>query len=157
VASHPPESPIRISIPADRPEATPPVATEAKGSPGPDPKAIVAQASALPGVSGCAVVFSDGLSLAGNIPVETGAEALCAIAPSIMKRLGDQLSGANLGSLDGLTLFCAQRPISFFSHGNICLVALHAVAELTPATRFRLNSTAQELARTYTQPSLPNA
>jgi predicted regulator of Ras-like GTPase activity (Roadblock/LC7/MglB family) len=156
-ASHPPESPIRISIPADRPEATPPVATEAKGSVGPDPKAIVAEASALPGVSACAVVFSDGLSLAGNIPAETGVEALCAIAPSIMKRLGDQLSGANLGLLDGLTLFCAQRPISFFAHGNICLVALHAEAELTPATRFRLNSTAQELARTYTQPSLPNA
>ncbi|HEX4667377.1 MAG TPA: hypothetical protein VH207_12320 [Chthoniobacterales bacterium] len=144
-ASNPPESPVRVSI------------AEAKESAGSDPKAIVAEASALPGVSACAVVFSDGLSLAGNIPAETGAEALCAIAPSIMKRLRDQLSGANLGSLDGLTLFCAQRPISFFAHGNICLAALHATTELTPATRFRLNSTAQELARTYTQPSPPNA
>jgi predicted regulator of Ras-like GTPase activity (Roadblock/LC7/MglB family) len=155
--SNPPEAPIRISIPANLPGSTPPATTEAKDSAGPDPKAIVAEASALPGVSACAVVFSDGLSLAGNIPAETGAEALCAIAPSIMKRLGDQLSGANLGSLDGLTLFCAHRPISFFAHGNICLAALHAAPELTPATRFRLNSTAQELARTYTQPSLPNA
>ncbi len=41
-------------------------------------KAIVADASRLPGVSACAVVFSDGLSLAGNIPAENEAEALCA-------------------------------------------------------------------------------
>ena len=156
---------------AGLPGSTPPVTTDlpgsaipattsqpaTQGSARPDPKAIVAEASALPGVSACAVVFSDGLSLAGNIPAESGAEALCAMAPSIMKRLGDQLSEANLGSLDGLTLFCAQRPISFFAHGNICLAALHTEAELAPATRFRLNSTAQELARAYVQPSLPNA
>ena len=136
----------------DLPGSTPPATTTppaTQGSARPDPKAIVAEASALPGVSACAVVFSDGLSLAGNIPAESGAEALCAMAPSIMKRLGDQLSEANLGSLDGLTLFCAQRPISFFAHGNICLAALHSEAELAPATRFRLNSTAQELARAY--------
>ena len=33
-----------------------------------DAKSVVAHVSRLPGVKACAIVFSDGLSLAGNIP-----------------------------------------------------------------------------------------
>ncbi len=118
-----------------------------------DAKAVVAHASRLPGVSACAIVFADGLSLAGNIPAEYQAEGLCAIAPAIVKRLEDQVDGTHLGQLDGVTLFCAKAPISFFAHGNICLAALHSAAEIGSEIRTRLAKTAQELSRIYAQPA----
>ncbi|MEO8439164.1 MAG: hypothetical protein ABI540_02970 [Spartobacteria bacterium] len=118
-----------------------------------DAKAVVAHASRLPGVSACAIVFSDGLSLAGNIPAEYGAEALCAMAPSIVKRIDDQMAGANFGPLTGVTLFCAKTPVSFFAHGNICLAALHSAGEIAAEIRARLSCAVRELARIYAQPA----
>ncbi|HEY3662178.1 MAG TPA: hypothetical protein VGL24_03410 [Chthoniobacterales bacterium] len=120
-----------------------------------DAKAIVAQTSKLPGVSACAIVFSDGLSLAGNIPAEYQTEALCALAPSIVKRINDQMVGASLGPLNGITLYCAKTPVSFFAHGEICLAALHSGGEITAEVRARLSCAARELAAMYA--SQPNA
>ncbi|CAN5528500.1 hypothetical protein BH20VER3_BH20VER3_00410 [soil metagenome] len=118
-----------------------------------DAKAVVAHASRLPGVSACAIVFSDGLSLAGNIPAEYQAEGLCALAPALVKRIDDQMMSANLGHLDGVTLFCARAPVSFFAHGNICLAALHSAGEIASEIRARLDCAARELARMYAQPA----
>src|SRR3989440_7045751 len=44
-----------------------------------DPKEIVAEVSTLEGVKTCAITFSDGLSLAGELPEEIAAEGLCAM------------------------------------------------------------------------------
>ena len=112
-------------------------------------KSVVAHASRLPGVIACAIVFSDGLILAGNIPAEYDVEALCALAPSIVRRISDQMIGTNLGLLSGLTLFCAKAPVSFFAHGNICLAAIHSAGELPAEIHNRLGCIAQELARMY--------
>jgi predicted regulator of Ras-like GTPase activity (Roadblock/LC7/MglB family) len=112
-------------------------------------KSVVAHASRLPGVLACAIVFSDGLSLAGNIPPEYEAEALCAMAPSIVRRISEQMMRTSLGSLSSLTLFCAKAPVSFFAHGNICLAAIHSAGELAAEIRDRLGCIAQELARMY--------
>jgi predicted regulator of Ras-like GTPase activity (Roadblock/LC7/MglB family) len=118
-----------------------------------DAKSIVAHASRLPGVSACAIVFSDGLSLAGNIPAKYEAEALCALAPSIVKRIDDQMIGASLGPLNGITLYCAKTPVSFFAHGNICLAALHSADALAAEIRARLSCVVRELAQMYAQPA----
>ena len=118
-----------------------------------DAKAVVARASQLPGVSACAIVFSDGLSLAGNLPAEYNAEGLCALAPSIVRRIDEQMSGTQFGELTGITLFCANRPLSFFAHGNICLAALHSTDELTAEIRTRLKHAVRELAAIYAQPA----
>lgn len=118
-----------------------------------DAKAVVALASQLPGVRACAIVFSDGLSLAGNIPAEFQAEGLCALAPSIVKRINDQVVGASLGQLDGMTLYCTKSPVSLFAHGNICLAALHSAGEIAADVRNRLSCAVRELARMYAQPA----
>ena len=118
-----------------------------------DAKSIVACASRLPGVSACAIIFSDGLSLAGNIPTEYEADALCALAPSIVKRIDDQIIGASLGPLNGITLYCAKTPVSFFAHGNICLAALHSADALAAEIRARLSCVVRELAQMYAQPA----
>ena len=120
-----------------------------------DAKSVVVHVSRLPGVSACAIVFSDGLSLAGNIPEEYEADALCAMAPSILKRIDEQMFGAKFGALNSLTLFCAKMPVSLFAHGNICLAAIHSDGEISAEVRDRLDHTTQELARMYAQQ--PNA
>jgi len=104
-------------------------------------------------VSACAIVFSDGLSLAGNIPTEYEADALCALAPSIVKRIDDQMMGASLGPLNGMTLYCAKTPVSFFAYGNICLAALHSADALAAEIRARLSCVVRELAQMYAQPA----
>jgi predicted regulator of Ras-like GTPase activity (Roadblock/LC7/MglB family) len=120
-----------------------------------DAKSVVVHVSRLPGVRACAIVFSDGLSLAGNIPEDYEADALCAMAPSILKRIDEQMFGARLGALKSLTLFCAKMPVSLFVHDNICLAALHSDGEIAAEVRDRLDRITQELARMYAEQ--PNA
>ena len=127
-----------------------------------DPKSIVAHAGRLSGVRACAIMFSDGLSLAENFPREYKVDALCAIAPTIVQKIGTQIPGANLGPLTSITLFCAKESVSFFARENICLAVLHAGAdEVESETRARLSAVVKELGRMYgSQPNdahQPNA
>ena len=137
-----PKEKEQISVPLETAAPKPEVLAAAAGSPRSTPRAItgepadaksiVARASELPGVSACAAVFSDGLCLAGNIPGEYQADALCAMAPEITKRIGEQISGANFGNVQAITVFCAKAPVSFFSYDNICLAALHSAERNRP-------------------------
>jgi predicted regulator of Ras-like GTPase activity (Roadblock/LC7/MglB family) len=154
VEADPPEAPPptvapKISLQPAAETASPPLATAAL-----DPKAVVAQASSLPGVQACAIVFSDGLSLAGNIPPDYDVDALCAITPAIMKRMDAQMTAAKLGALTGITVFCERAGVTLFAHGNICLAALNAPGEeIDCEARARLGQFAEELARTYAPPA----
>ena len=62
----------------------------------------------IPGVKACAIVFGDGLSLAGSLPAELETEGLCAMAPSLMQRVENHLVDAKLGQLRGMTLSCTK-------------------------------------------------
>jgi predicted regulator of Ras-like GTPase activity (Roadblock/LC7/MglB family) len=117
-----------------------------------DAKAVVARISSMPGIKACAIVFSDGLSLAGNLPAEYEVDALCALAPAILKKIGEQMVAAKLGALNGITLFCANAAVTFFAHRNICLAALHSAGEeIGDEVRTRLTRVAEELAGAYLQ------
>lgn len=118
-----------------------------------DAKSAVEEAIALPGISACVLVFSDGLTLAGSLPAEYGADAVCAMAPEIIRRIGNQTTGQQLGALHSVTLHYAQVTVSFFARGNICLTTLQSDSALQPATRARLNQLAEELGQTYAQPA----
>ncbi len=123
-----------------------------------DARNVVLHASRLPGVRACAIVFSDGLSLAGNIPAEFKIDPLCAIAPALVKKCQEQMSSENLGTFAGLTLSCTKSAVSFFAEGDICLAALHwAGQEIEIATRTQLSCVTEELARTYTQSPVRHA
>jgi len=118
-----------------------------------DAKNVLARACALPGVAACAIAFADdGLTLAGSLPAELAADGLCAMAPSLLQKIDNHMRDAKLGLFTGMTLHCAQWPLTFFMHGNICLTALHAGGELTSETRAELTRITQELSRTYSQP-----
>ncbi len=116
-----------------------------------DAKSVIVQASQLPGVRACAISFADGLSLAGNLPVEIGAEGLCAIAPALLQRFQTHLLETKLGDLNAITVHCANSTVTFFRHANICLAALHANGQLTLEVREQVSHMLENLSRIYSQ------
>ena len=120
-----------------------------------DPKEAVTCANALSGVKACAITFSDGLSLAGDLPNEFEAGGLTAMAPSMLERISQHVRETKLGELIAMTLYAKHLAISFFGRGNICLTALHETS-LEPETRARLAELTEKLSQTYAQPEKPN-
>jgi len=114
-----------------------------------DPKEIVAEVSVLEGVKACAITFSDGLSLAGELPEEIAAEGLCAMAPSILERITQHMRETKLGALTAVTLHASKSAISFFAQGNICLTALHVNGELPATTRSTIAELVERLSKAY--------
>lgn len=120
-----------------------------------DPKEVIAQANVLAGVKACAITFSDGLSLAGELPNEMEADGLCAMAPSMLERITQHVNETKLGELVAMTLYGKNAAVSFFARGNVCLTALHDKA-LEAGTRTHLAELVEKLSKTYAQPETPN-
>src|SRR5438874_9696969 len=121
-----------------------------------DPKEVVAQVSALPGVKACAITFSDGLSLAGELPGEIAAEGLSAMAPALVKRIAQHVRETKIGSLVAVTLYASRSAVSFFAQGNICLAAVHADGSLLAQTRTQIAELVEKLSRVYAQSETPH-
>jgi predicted regulator of Ras-like GTPase activity (Roadblock/LC7/MglB family) len=142
--------------PAEKPKAEPAVAGKIDIAPKAekkiDPKEVVGQVSALSGVKACAITFSDGLSLAGELPEEISAEGLCAMAPSILERVGQHVRATKLGPLAAVTLYTSGSAVTFFARNNICLAALHTEDSLSPKTRMEIAELVEKLSNTYAQP-----
>jgi predicted regulator of Ras-like GTPase activity (Roadblock/LC7/MglB family) len=117
-----------------------------------DAKGVVALINKLPGVKACAIMFGDGLSLAGSLPAELETDGLCAMAPSLLQRVENNLVDTKLGLLRGMTLSCLKGAITFYMHENLCLAALHADLDLPGETRDKLSRIVHELSRKYSHP-----
>jgi predicted regulator of Ras-like GTPase activity (Roadblock/LC7/MglB family) len=115
-----------------------------------DAKAVVALVNKFDGVKACAIMFGDGLSLAGSLPAEYETDGLCAMAPSLMQRIENHMVETKLGALRGMTLSCVKGAVTFFMHENLCLAALHAGGDLTAEVREKLQRIVHELSRKYT-------
>jgi len=120
-----------------------------------DPREVVAQVSTLPGVKACAITFSDGLSLAGELPGEIAAEGLSAMAPALVKRIAQHVRETKIGSLVAVTLYASRSAVSFFAQGNICLAAVHAEGSLLAQTRTQIAELVEKLSRVYAQSETP--
>jgi len=117
-----------------------------------DAKGVVAHINKIPGVKACAILFGDGLSLAGGLPAELETDGICAMAPSLMQRIENHLVDTKLGALRGMTLSCVKGAITFYMHENLCLAALHADVDLPGETRDKLGRIVHELSRKYSHP-----
>ncbi|HEV2806404.1 MAG TPA: hypothetical protein VGW57_15880 [Chthoniobacterales bacterium] len=117
-----------------------------------DAKGVVARVNKIPGVKACAILFGDGLALAGGLPAELETDGLCAMAPSLMQRVENHLVDTKLGPLRGMTLSCVKGAITFYMHENLCLAAQHADLDLPAETRDRLSRIVHELSRKYSHP-----
>lgn len=118
-----------------------------------DPKGVVAHIGKMPGVKGCAIIFADGLSLAGNLPAEFNTEGLSAMAPALMQKIENHMGDSKLGALRAMTISCANAAVTFLTHNNLCLAALHAKEELASDVRDRLAVAVQQLSKTYSHPA----
>lgn len=117
-----------------------------------DAKGVVAHINRLPGVKASAIMFDDGLHLAGGLPAEVEAEGLCAMAPSLMQRVENHMTETQLGALRGMTLACTKGTVSFFMHEHVCLAALHSNGEIASAVREKLGRVVHEISRKYSHP-----
>jgi predicted regulator of Ras-like GTPase activity (Roadblock/LC7/MglB family) len=117
-----------------------------------DPKSVVAHIEKIEGVEGCAIMFGDGLNLAGQLPESFEADGLCAMAPSMLQRIENHMVETKLGALRAMTLSCTDASISFFMHDNLCLAVLHRQNDLPADVRTRLGRIVRELSVTYSQP-----
>lgn len=141
--------PIALSLPLEEEEE--PVAVAEQAAPI-DAKTLITEVNQLDGVRACALTFTDGLSLAGVLPMETGTEGLCALAPSFSQKIEAQVAETKLGALRWLTIHCEKSNISFFLQNNICLSVLHGQEELTRETCGRIAAKLVELVNQYAQP-----
>lgn len=114
-----------------------------------DPKEIITRAKTFAGVKACAIMFSDGLSLAGELPTEIGAEGLCAMAPVILDRITQHVHQTKLGSLVAVTFYTTGSAVTFFAQGNICLAVLHGADSLPAETRKELAGLSEKLSKHY--------
>ena len=117
-----------------------------------DAKAVVAHVNKISGVKACAIMFGDGLSLAGSLPAELESEGLCAMAPSLMQRVENHIVETKFGALRGMTLTCLKGAVTFFMHENLCLAALHSGSDLTTDVREKLSRVVHELSRKFSNP-----
>ncbi|MEP6810707.1 MAG: hypothetical protein ABI992_10720 [Chthoniobacterales bacterium] len=118
-----------------------------------DAKSVVTHVAKIAGIQTCAIMFSDGLSLAGNLPEQFEADGLCAMAPSFFQRVGTHMAETKLGSLGAMTLFCEEAAVTFFMQDNLCLAAVHEKKELSAEVRERLARVLLELSRKYSHPA----
>ena len=118
-----------------------------------DDKGVVAHVNKLAGVKACALMFGDGLSLAGSLPADYETDGLCAMAPSLMQRIEKHMVETKLGALRSMTLSCVKGAVTFLMHENLCLAALHASGDLAPEVQEKLARVVHELSRKYTQPT----
>jgi len=150
-AASAPEEKTEEKLSSDRPLRTPlqvALDTDEKL----DAKGVVALVNKMPGVKACAILFGDGLSLAGSLPAELETDGICAMAPSLMQRIENHLVDTKLGLLRGMTLSCVKGAVTFYMHENLCLAALHSDVDLPGETRDRLGRIVHELSRKYSHP-----
>ena len=113
-----------------------------------DAKMVVRLVCQLPGVNGCAVMFADGLRLAGNFP-EGDAEGFSAMAPPFYKRTQNFVSELKLGGLKTFTVYTETDLLSFFMHDDICLSVRHSGRGFLPGVREKLEIVTREMADMY--------
>jgi hypothetical protein len=75
------------------------------------------------------------------------------MAPAMMQKIENHMGDSKLGALKAMTLSCANAAVTFLTHNNLCLAALHAKEELATDVRERLATTVQQLSKTYSQPA----
>ena len=117
-----------------------------------DAKTVVKLVSQLPGINGCAVMFGDGLRLAGNFPENGHAEGFSAMSPPFYKRTMNFASELKLGELQAFTIYTDTGLLSFFMHDDICMSVRHAGRGFLPGVREKLETVTRELAQMYSAP-----
>ncbi len=112
-------------------------------------RSVLAHILKLPGITGAMLGTPDGLKLAGALSSKFDADALCAITPSLLNRLGKFSEEVNMGALNSLTLEVSNTLLSIFSSNGVSLFIEHQRKEFAPGIRARLSSIIRHLSDIY--------
>jgi hypothetical protein len=119
-----------------------------------DVKRAVARASGINGVAGCLISFTDGLTLAGNVPSDLAVDGICSIVPALIDKIDNHLEDTKLGGLIAMTLHCGELSLTFFKQDKLCLTAWHQNGQdLNAAAREQLAQLLQRVSKSYREPS----
>ncbi len=117
-----------------------------------DAKNIVKHTCHLPGISGCLLMFADGLPIAGNFPEDFSQDAFGAIIPRFFGKVQDYSRDLRLGSIETVTIHTEKGPVSLYMHGNVCMALLHSKSRFLPGVREKLTVVVREVSRMYAHP-----
>ena len=119
-----------------------------------DAKRAVARASGINGVAGCLISFTDGLTLAGNVPSDLAIDGICSIVPALIDKIDNHLEDTKLGGLIAMTLHCGELSLTFLKQNKLCLTAWHKNGQdLNAESREQLAQLLQKVSQSYREPS----
>jgi predicted regulator of Ras-like GTPase activity (Roadblock/LC7/MglB family) len=114
-----------------------------------DAKKVVRLVSKLPGITACTIMFSDGLTLAGNFPKELDGEGFSAMSPQFFRRAVAFTTELNLGEMQTYSVYTDRVVLSFFMQEDICLSVMQTGRSFLPGVREKLMCVTTELSRMY--------
>ena len=114
-----------------------------------DAKKVVRLVSKLPGITACTIMFSDGLTLAGNFPKDLDGEGFSAMSPQFYRRAVAFTTELNLGEMQTYSVYTDRVVLSFFMQDDICLSVMQTGRGFLPGVREKLMSVTIELSRMY--------
>jgi predicted regulator of Ras-like GTPase activity (Roadblock/LC7/MglB family) len=96
------------------------------------PKEVVTQALAMPGVAGAVVAMADGLRVAGEVPAEINADTVAAFLPQIFERLNQSTRELRMGALNNVSFTVGNVPWKIFRVNSIYFAAFGRLGEGFP-------------------------
>jgi hypothetical protein len=103
----------------------------------------IEKVSELPGLRSCLLTTAQGTKLAGKLVGSTKETASSLALPRMFQQLKSALGEAR--SLEGMTLYFDQDPLSIIQVNELCLIVAHDNRPFRPGVRERLFSVMQEL------------
>lgn len=102
------------------------------------PKDVVEQALALPGVAGAVVALADGLRVAGQVPAEFNADTVAAFLPQIYERVNQSTRELRMGQLNNVSFTVGNVPWKIFRVNSIYFATFGRAGETFPKSQLAL-------------------
>jgi predicted regulator of Ras-like GTPase activity (Roadblock/LC7/MglB family) len=99
------------------------------------PKDVVEQALALPGVAGAVVALADGLRVAGQVPAEFNADTVAAFLPQIYERVNQSTRELRMGQLNNVSFTVGNVPWKIFRVNSIYFATFGRAGETFPKSQ----------------------
>jgi predicted regulator of Ras-like GTPase activity (Roadblock/LC7/MglB family) len=99
------------------------------------PKDVVAQAMALPGVAGAVVALADGLRVASEVPAEFNADTVAAFLPQIYERVNQSTRELRMGALNNVSFTVGNVPWKIFRVNSIYFAVFGRPGESFPKSQ----------------------
>lgn len=120
-------------------------------------KRVVELCGNLPGISSCILAHGPGIIASYNVPASVDFVALSGHALEMLEGMRYSTNKMGLGSIPAVTIHSEKGPVSFVSHGALCLLVLHKDRAFVPGVREKLQNVLGELSQARLPRAVPPA